>query len=261
VTDILNMQMIMVEPFALSFGGAAPSYTISRGTGGNNLIEHDPREVWLDNGAAGSYVIDLDLGAITDWDTLSLVNVESATAATWQITGGNTPLAGTYLLTTPLRMASEDGVVLNGHALFWSPVILSGRYIRITCTPNGDPINSIGVLVVGKSFKPSKPREQGAGRVPKDTGARTEIDNGGIGTVSGFLKTGYKWVFGDLDPADLRKLWGMFKRLRTTEPFLLVEDPSEGYSDGVHWCTFIDLEGYERNDASKSRWAMYVGER
>ncbi len=262
MTDLLNMQMILVEPFDLKSGGIAPSYTVSRGVGAGNLVEHDPREVWFEDVAGlGAYQIDIDLGIATSWDTVALINVTAFPNTTWQITGGATLTAVTYMPSAILRLPSEDGIVAASNALFWSSVTLSSRYIRITITPGGGMPNSLGVLVVGKSFKPSKPREQGAGRIPIDTGVRTEISNGGIGTVSGFLRASYKWVFGDLDPTDLRKLWGMFRRLRTTEPFLLIEDPSEGYSEGIHWCTFVNLEGYERNDASKSRWSMSVSER
>lgn len=261
MVDVPNMQMILVEPFALSFGGAAPSYTVSRGTGGGNLAEHDPREVWSDNAAGGAYQIDIDLGVAMIWDTVALINVSGSSVATWQITGGTAYGASVYLPQSTMPLPSEDGTISVANALFRSPTVIFGRYIRIMVTPGSSALNSIGVLAVGKSFKPSKPREQGAGRIGKDTGVRTEIDNGGVGTVSGFLRTGFKWIFGDLDPTDLRQLWGMFRRLRTTEPFLLVEDPLAGFSEGIHWCTFTDLEGYERNDASKSRWAMSVSER
>jgi hypothetical protein len=251
-------QMILTELFALSHVGAAPTYTVSRGVEAANLISDDPREVWLDTGGAGSYQIDIDLGVNTEWDVISLVNVTSGSAATWMITGGAGYATETYLAPAMLRLPSEDGVITSGPALFWSPIVRLGRYIRITITPNGAPVNSIGRLCLGKSWKPTLPREFGAGRPPLDTGTRTRLDNGGLATVSGHLLSGFRWVFADLDPADLKRLWGMYRRLRTTEPFLLVEDPEEGFAEGHHYCTFIDLEAFERNDASKSRMVMSV---
>jgi hypothetical protein len=261
VPTLLEKQMILVEPIVLSAGGGAPLFVVSRGTGAANLAEHDPREVWVDTGAAGSYTIDIDLGVARDWDTVALINCTAAVAATWSISGGAAYAAAAYLATTALVLPSEDGLADSGVALFWSNAALNGRYIRLTITPNGAPVNNIGFLVVGKSFKPSQPREEGAGRTPADTGDRTDIENGGVATVPGFLRSGFKWVFGDLDPADLKRLWGMFRRLRTTEPFLLVEDPTEAIAEGVHWCTFIDLEPYGAFSTSKSRWALSVRDR
>lgn len=249
-------QMILVEPFALTHAGAAPAYTVSRGAGAANLIEPDPREIWQDAGFAGSYQIDIDLGVAKDWDVVALVNVTAAAGATWAISGGAGYVATNYLAATAMRLPSDDGVSSSGPARYWSEAGHNGRYIRITVTPGAAPDNSIGYLFVGKSWKPTEPREQGAGRPAVDTGIRTRLDNGGLATVSGNLLSGFKWVFGDLDPADLKRLWGMFRRRRTTEPMLLIEDPAEALAEGFHYGTFIDLESYERRDQSKSRWAL-----
>lgn len=251
--------MILVEPFALNFGGAAPTYGVSRGTDGANLIELDPREVFVDTGAAGTYTIDIDLGVATDWDTIALINITAAAGATWSITGGATYTTTTYLAATAMRLLSEDGVVISSSpALFVSGATINGRYVRITITPGGAPTNSIGCLVIGRSWKPSMPREIGAGRQPLDTGSRSRLEGGGLATVSGVLTSGFKWVFGDLDDTDLAKLWGIFRRRRTTEPLVLVEDPAVATAENVHYCTLVDLEAYERRVATKSRWALTV---
>jgi hypothetical protein len=253
---LLETQTIFVEPFNLSSGGVAPSYTVSRGTGAANLVENDPREVWVDTGAAGFYQIDIDLGVATDWDTVALVGVTAGSGAAWSIIGGATLSSIVYLSAANLLLVSEDGVADSGSSLFKSAAVINGRYIRVTISPNGAPINSIGRLIVGKSFRPTQPREQGAGRPPLDSGSRTRLDNGGLATVSGHLISGFKWVFGDLDPIDLKRLWGIYRRRRTTEPMLIVEDPTDGFAESVHYGTFVDLELYERRDQSKSRWAM-----
>lgn len=251
-------QMILTELIALTHAGALPNYTVSRGLEAANMNTDDPREVWVDVPAAGSAVIYIDFGVDTTWDTVSLVNVTAGAAATWTIWGGNNFGQISYLVDTLMRLPSEDGVSASGPALYWTPIPKVGRYIAIYITPNGAPTNTVGRLVVGKSWKPGNPREFGAGRPPIDTGSRTRLDNGGLSTVSGHLLSGFKWVFADLDPADLKRLWGMYRRLRTTEPFLLVEDPEEAIAEGHHYCTFTELEAYERNDASKSRMVMAV---
>jgi hypothetical protein len=248
-------QMIIVEPFELTHQ-AVPGYTISRGATPENLVTPDPREVWVDTGAIGDYIIQIDFGVAVDWDTIALINITALPTAIWNISGGATSGQVLYQANQAMRMASEDGISATGPALYWSPTIKNGRYITLIINAGGPPINSIGGLVIGKSWKPTQPREQGAGRPPQDSGVRTRLDNGGLATVPGSLLSGFKWVFGDLDQADLKRLWGIFRRRRTTEPMLLVEAPDEGYAEGLHYGTFVDLEAYERLDTSKSRWAM-----
>jgi hypothetical protein len=261
VPSLIDMQMIFVEPFEVAAGGVAPSFTVSRGVGAANLIEHDPREVWRDTGAAGVFTIDIDLGVPRDWDTVALINVAAGETATLQVIVGGGSSGVVYFPAQPLRLASEDGVSPSGPALFWSGAPQNARYFQLKITPNSTAPISIGNLVLGKSFKPSQPREEGAGRAPADTGERSDLDNGGVATSPGFLRSGFKWVFGDLDGPDLKRLWGLFRRLRTTEPFLLVEDPTEGVAEGVHWCTFVELEPYGAFSTSKSRWALSVRDR
>jgi hypothetical protein len=251
-------QMILVEPFDLTFGGVAPSFTVSRGVSAGNLVTPDPREVFEDTGAAGSYLIDIDLGVATDWDVIALINCNAAAAATWSIAGGTGYTATVYLASTAMRLPSEDGIIASGPALFWSPTVLNGRYIRLTVTPNGAPINLIGALVVGKSYKPAQPRELGTGRPMTDTGVSARLELGGLATISGKIRSGFKWVFADLDPADLKRLGGFFRRRRTTEPMLLIEDPAENLAEGIHYGKFVNLVSYERRDQTKSRWEIEV---
>jgi hypothetical protein len=196
------------------------------------------------------------LGSAKDWDVIGLVNVTAAMASTWSISGGAGFAAQVYLATTAMRMVSEDGEDAFGPCFFKAAAPVNGRYIRLTITPNGAPVNSIGCLVIGRSWKPAMPREPGTGRPPQDTGSATRLEGGGLATVTGSLLSGFKWIFGDLDPADLKRLWGIFRRRRTTEPLLLVEAPDEPYAEGFHYGRLVDLEAYERRDQSKSRLQM-----
>lgn len=250
-------EMILVEPIDFTFGGAAPSLTVSRGSGGANLLTNDPAEIWLDS-ALGTATIDIDFGVARQWDTIALINTNGSATTQISITGGATLTTMTYLAATPLRVPSEDYPDTNGPALFYSASKITGRYIRISLiNPSGTPL-SVGRTCVGDSWKPSLPREFGAGRPPIDTGARQRLDDGGLAVVSGRLVSGFKWVFADLNPTDLAKLWGIIRRRRTTEPVLLVEDPSPAVAEGVHYGTLAELESYERRDADKSRMALTV---
>ncbi len=255
--------MTITEPFVLvPSPGAAPNYDVSGTTSGlANLATYDPREIWV--GATGSTpLVSIDLGANRDFDTIALVNCNGGPTATWTISCG-TSVQGhdaTFLsVGAAMRVASEDIADPTGAACYVSATMLNKRYIRLYLyRGSGDPALTAGFLFVGKSWKPGMPREHGAGRPPIDTGSRQRLDNGGLAIVPGALLSGLKWVFGDMDPADLAKLWGILRRRRTTEPVLLLEDPGALVAEGVHWGTFVSLEAYERRDQSKSRWALQL---
>jgi hypothetical protein len=250
--------MIFVEPFQLGYNGVAPSITVSRGAGGGNLLTPHPQEVWQDSTAVGAVSIDIDLRAVRDWDVIALINCNALPTAIWTISygiaghGESVAIAG-----LPVRIQSEDVADATGPALFTVDAMISSRYVRLSLTQGagGVPL-SAGVLLIGKGWSPTFPRELGSGRPPVDTGTRTRIEGGGLATVEGTLLSGFRWVFGDLHSSDLAKIWGMFRRLRTTRPFLLVEYPNAPVAEGIHWGTFVNIEAYERRDATKSQWSM-----
>lgn len=251
--------MILVEPFALS----NTNISVSRGTGVANLTSFDPREVWQDivpGSPATPAQIDIDLGtSVTQWDVIALINTNAVTAAQWTIlTGASAPaVTATPVSGSSLRVPSEDMADANGPAVWVSATLQSSRYIRLAVTqPTGAAALTVGGVIVGKSWKPFYPREPGTGRPPIDTGVRTRLDDGGLSTVPEKKLSGFKWVFGDLDPSDLAKLWGVIRRCRTTEPLLLIEDPGALVAENIHYGTLTELEAYERRDQSKSRWAM-----
>lgn len=251
--------MILTEPLPMT----SASVSVSRGTGAANLVSFDPREVWQDvvpGSPASAATIDVDLGTNPPtWDVIALINTNAANAATWTITtGASAPAAGATSVTgSAMRLASEELADATGPSTWVSPTPQTSRHIRLALTqPTGQAALTIGGLIVGKSWKPLYPREPGTGRPPTDTGVRTRLDDGGLSTVPGKLLSGFKWVFGDLDPGELAKLWGVLRRRRTTEPLLLIEDPGELVAENVHYGTFVDLEAYERRDQSKSRFAM-----
>ena len=112
--------------------------------------------------------------------------------------------------------------------------------------------------MVGNAFRPTFSQEAGSARTPVDSGARQRLEDGGLVTVSGALTSGLKWVFGDLEDGEVKTLWGIMRRRRTTEPVLVIEDESNLSADSVHYCTMVDLEGYTRADVSKNRIAMTI---
>jgi hypothetical protein len=244
---IEQQQVIFVEPILATI-------VTSGGAGASNLVSADPREIWSFTGAVQTVLLDIDLGSIQLFDSVALINVASDPAMQWAIAYGEL-VYDTSLFQAPalIQRQSEDGSPTMGMAFAWTANAVSARYIRIYIY-HTQSITSIGRVAVGRSWKPSMPHEFGSGRLWQDGGSRTRMENGGLAVVRGDLLSGYAASFGDLDPADLRKIGGMLKRHRSTEPMLLVESPVQPYAEQVHYGTFVDIERYDRRDTSKSRW-------
>jgi hypothetical protein len=268
--------MIIVEPFGLfaNVGGAlgppmgslpndgrAAYFATTSGGGGiglGNLMTDDPREVWQSPATVVSVSIFIDLGVLRFWDSLALVNGNIPASATWTVSDGVAAYTTNALATAAARLPSDDESTSTGPSFFLSAVPRNTRYIQAVATWATPTLISIGRLVVGKSWKPSLPREIGAGRPPLDTGSRTRLESGGLAVVDGNFTSGFKWTFGDLDSADLAKLWGIMRRVKTTSPILLIEDPDTPFAEELHYGTLVALEPYERSDVSKSRWSLQI---
>jgi hypothetical protein len=266
--------MIIIEPYAFSIGDGLAPMNISPGlyvagnqglgTGINNLLRDDPREVWQSAPAETNVGIWIDLGVDTFWDSLYLVNTNMPAGATWRIYDGSAAsVSYTQNLNinggvfAPARRPSEDNIPdVNGPCFYWSPALRLARYIYIVVNLNTATQLRIGNVVVGRGLKPSLPRELGAGRPPLDTGSRTRMEGGGLAIVSGALVSGFRWTFGDLSPSDLGVLWGLLRRRRSTGVIALIEDPEAPAAEQCHYGHLTNLEIYERSDTSKSRWSM-----
>ncbi len=253
--------VLIIEPITLSQNIAVANYTVTRGTGHGNLITNDPREIFLDGPVGNGTQINIDFGQNVAIDTVYLGNTSGAAGDTWGIAYGNAAAGAiniTQFFTNPLRLPSDDVAGARGPAVYVFPAPINMRYLRITIfRPAGQPLQ-VGSMIVGNALRPSYNKEIGSIRQPLDSGTRTRLDDGGLTTVAGSLISGYKWVFGDLTDAERKKIWGIIRRRRTTEPVLVIEDADDLVEEGVHYCTLIDLEGYLRSDPTKNRWALSV---
>jgi hypothetical protein len=252
-------ELLIVEPIDFKFGGAAPSFSVSEGSGGANLISYDPREIWIGNDLVSVKSFTIDLGQDTMFDTVYFGNTNADASSVWSLAIGTAAqgspvdivFQGAFML-----MAVDGKRQARGPTLRFFAVALLARYIRVFLYKPAGDIIQVGNLIIGKAFRPTYNKERGAQRVPLDTGTRTRLADGSLATVSGALVSGYKWVFGDLSEAEAKALWDIVRARRTTEPMLIIEDADNLSVEGTHYCTLTDLEGYLRDDPSKNRWAL-----
>ena len=253
--------MIIVEPIDLNYGAGVPFLTVSEGTGGANLTTPDPREIWVGANNVGVKSFEIDLGFDRTIDTLFLGNTNVDASSLWSLTSGTNAQGSPVTIrfeAVAMLMPGDDVAQVRSPVFYRLAVPIIARYLRVQTYKPAGAFIEVGNLIVGNSWKPTLPRELGAGRLVADSGARTRLEGGGLASVSGSLVSGFKWVFGDLDDADLAKLWGIMRRRKTTEPIVLIEDPGALVVEGVHYGTLVNLEGYERNVQSKSRWVLQM---
>lgn len=243
--------MLILSPLTAS------SVAVSSGTGGNNLLTPDPKEVWTASSTAAQ-TITFDFGAAVSIDTVFMGFTNADAAATWTITAGpSTGTENTIQAATLLRAAS-DAIGPRYHAFYHrtaGPV--SHRFWRIA-TSSTTAAPQAGIVGMGAAFKPTFNREWGAGRRVIDTGSKSRLRGGGFGISQGVKLPGYQWTFGDLTDAEVQTLWALAMNRGETSPVVVCEDPDTGLglTERLHYGLFDRFEAFERADPNLNRWAL-----
>lgn len=249
-------RLIIVPPLPIA------GVTASRGSGADNLLTHDPKEVWADSEAGSYATLIVDLGGAQVVDTILVGYVRPpADAATWVIYGGTDFPTQTVITEGPLRVPDVAGDAPPiSHAL-WHGSARSVRYLAILLTqPAGSPPLTAGVLVIGKAFVAQLGQEWGSGRQPIDTGTATALSSGGFSVVEGARKKLFSWTFGDLTVAEADQLDVIAGNLGETAPALVVEDPDQtaGLRARIHYGLFRKWTAYERRNRQQTRWELAI---
>lgn len=222
------------------------------GNGQNYLLTPDPKEVW-DTGSTGLGSLNIDFGAVVEFDTVFLGFTTAAAAATWRLvkTDG---VAAELLPTTALRVPGSTGPRYHGLAKLGAPV--ASQTLRLTLDqPGTSGAMQAGVLMVGKRFE--HPYEFKSGRKPIDLSERVDLASGGFGFGRGAIKSSFRFTFSDLDDADLETLWNEIMAVGSSNPVLLVEGGEGAVTHNqVHYGVFERFEPYERDDPADTRWAL-----
>lgn len=251
-------RLLIVEPMAVS------AIAATRGTGADNLVTPDPKEVWADTTSASAASLTVDLGGVREVDTIFLGYVRPpAAGATWSITGGVAAAAdeSTIQATTALRVPDVPGAApAISHAL-WHGDPQSVRYLGLhVAQAVGSPALTAGVLVVGKAFIAELGQEWGSGRQPIDTGTVTSLPSGGFAVVEGARKALFSWTFGDLSAEETDQLELIGLALGETLPGLVIEDASrtDGLRSRIHYGLFKKWRAFERRNARQTRWEIGI---
>lgn len=239
------------------------NFAVSRGTGGENLLRPDPKEVWLDSAVGTAATIDLDLGAATAIDTVFLGCIWNAHAdASWTITGGVAGYAEVVLKAAgALRVPERAGRRSPFTHAFWHGDDALVRYLRISITqPAGQPAISVGALMVGQAFVPSYNQEWGAGRSVKDTSVVARLPSGSVATVEGARYGSYKFSLGDLTTDEADYLYELQLDRGESRRLLVVEDPDQttGLRNRLHYGLLSGLRPFERRNPAQTRWEFQV---
>ncbi len=219
------------------------------------VLTPDPKEV-CQASAIGTATINVDLGAVTEIDTVFAGFSNAAAGATWAIDrttsmAGANPVAiheeGSFR--TPGRSSSRHHAV----ALF-NPVATRFLRLRITQPAGADPLQ-LGVLMIGARFEHAY--EFKAGRRPIDLSERADLASGGFGFGRGAIKSSFRFTFADLDDAELDELWHVIAEVGNQHPVMLIEGGAgDIVFDQVHYGVFERFEPYEREDPADTRWAL-----
>lgn len=117
----------------------------------DNLQTMQPKELYeIPSAAAGSKVIDIDLGTSASYDFFALLFTNLSASATWSITSGtNGVVFGTTLLaSTTFRAAGQTGYPRT-HGFYVHSSTETNRFVRLTLSDTG---NTDGVLRLGRLY-------------------------------------------------------------------------------------------------------------
>lgn len=236
----------------------------SRGSGVENVLTNDPKEVWTDAAVGSAANIDIDLGAVRPISTVALCGLyDAAAGATWTISGGASGYAETTLKASGALRAVDGAVVNNPTHALWNGATFNIRYLRISLVqPGGEPVLKLGRVIAGSGFTPTFNKEWGAGRGIVDTGTATRLPSGGIATVEGARFGSYAWTLGDLTDVEVETLYGLQRAHGETLPLLVVEDPDATYgqAERIHYGCLVSLRRFERRSPGRTRWEFTVEE-
>ena len=237
--------------------------TATRGDEVENLLTADPREAWRDTATGTAARLRIDLGRAVAIDTVFLgYAIPLASGAIWTIRGGLTGYAQSVLMPQmPMRAVDSASMQPQRSHALWHGSKSSVRYLEIEVVqPAGEPLLSVGSLIVGSSFKANYNQEWGAGRGVVDTGRAIRLAGGGFAINEGVRLGSYSWSFGDLAEDETEALYDIQRQCGETLPVLVVEDPerSPGQLNRIHYAKFVSLKPYKRRNAAQTRWEMEV---
>lgn len=234
--------------------------TVSSGDASKlNMLTASPREVWVSTSGV-THTIDIDLGAVTAFDTIFIGSCTAANGTTWTIsraTGMGTGLTAEG--TSTFRLASPIGPRYQG--LFTrAGGAPATRYLRIVVTCPAAQVLEAGLLCIGQAWRHAY--AYGGGRQLIDTATRTDLRDGGFGVDEGVVKAGFKWRFIDLTTGDVDALWALVSNRGITKPIVVVEDSAQVplQDAAVHYGLFDRFEIYERANPIDTVWAMSMSE-
>jgi hypothetical protein len=232
------------------------------GSGAQNLLSPEPKEVYTDNGGGSWRHIDIDFGSLRDVDCVFIGFTRGAAAdAFFYVMGGtNSPEERELSGIRPLYSPSSSAAPKRRHAFVKFPALQNVRRVSVRVNSNTNNEMTIGVVAIGKALQTTYNREKGGGRSIIDTGSKESRQDGGFGTGHGTTKAGFRWTWGDLSDAEIEAIYDLGLRVGERKPIVVVEDPdaTTGLNERLHYCTFDRFEAYERGDPGKHRWALSV---
>lgn len=241
--------LAIVRPLPINaIGGSMP--------GVSRLLTPDPKEAAIGDG--GSETIDIDLGASVQFDTIFLGYTSAADGEAVTVTYG----AGSYTTNAAANLPAGATEMLTPrrHFIRVYDAPMTGRYIRLTGTFAAG--YAIGVVAVGLAWRPTWGHEFGGGRTVDTTGSAERLFGGGFGIDEGVTAGGWNFTLGDLQPAELKKLYAIARDRGETKSLLIIEDPDQtgDLSDRCHWGLFRKIEAYERLNPLDTRWSLQIGD-
>lgn len=224
--------------------------------GAARLATPEPKEVAVAGDLPGNWSIVVDLGSAQLIDTVAVLFLR-----------GDDPSVVCYY---GLDNVWQQQFAPNAAALptlasdqrrdrvMTVPAPVRARYVGIGRERASASRVELGVIVIGRAFRPQWGGEWGGGVGLADTGQVTRRRDGGFAIDSGTAAPTLQWIFGDLSDDERRQLFAIVQDRGETKPLLAIEGGDGGptTSEEVHWGLLTRIEAYERQAPGMTRWSM-----
>jgi hypothetical protein len=265
---------IIVQPIAL-FGkilAVAGSVSVDSAFPITALFDPQPKTiVQTQPTGAGSYnlIIDFDLGADMQIDTIAVLFTNLQPGAAWQLSAATQAQGAAYLATVPANFVSTSFGVLpintpsRQHGI-WAGSAITMRFLRINLVApaSNERVLRIGNIVIGARVPLAWNFELGSGRKIEDQSIIRTLPGGETSAERGGRTPLFRATWSNIADTEMRAIYALLLDLGTSAPLLIVEDPdlTAGLNERIHYGLLTGLDFTERSQEDKQRIDLTIRE-
>lgn len=271
---LLPLTGAMFGGASLCSGGFNASFPLT------SLADPQPKVVFQTlpySAGANDAMVEIDLGAVTTFDTLAVLYTNMSSLGQWSVYGSAAAFGAAFGEAAGLRILGSAAYGAFGitpsatrrrrHAMLTGAAV-NVRYIRVYLRDflanNPEQLIRVGNIVMGNNALPTsafdKNFELGSGRRVQDLSEVEQLPGGELNRIRRAKVPGFKATWSNLTNAEARTLYATLEEIGLSEPTLLIEDPdaTAGQNERIHYGVLKSVDVLERVQDDKQSVTLEV---